>query len=117
LVRRRLDRADVVCYLSRMTMRRDPLYAGHRYRAEFISYAVRLYSRFPLSLRMIEKMLAPRRISVTYKTIGQSGPKFGREFADRILRRALCRGNKWRLDEVPTTIASNNHRRWRRRQT
>ena len=37
---------------------RDPIYAGHRYPAQIISYAVWLYFRFPLSLRMVEEMLA-----------------------------------------------------------
>ena len=49
-----------------MTTPRDPLYAGYRYPAELISYAVWLYFRFPLSLRMVEEMLAARGISVTY---------------------------------------------------
>jgi len=48
---------------------RDPIYAGHRYPAEVISYAVWLYFRFPLSLRMVEEMLAARGISVTHETI------------------------------------------------
>ena len=52
-----------------MTTPRDPLYAGYRYPAEIISYAVWLYFRFPLSLRMVEEMLAARGISVTYETI------------------------------------------------
>jgi len=39
---------------------RDSIYAGHRYPAEIISYAVWLYFRFPLSLRMVEEMLAAR---------------------------------------------------------
>ena len=43
-----------------MMTRRDPIYAGHRYPAEIISYAVWLYFRFPLSLRMVEEMLAAR---------------------------------------------------------
>ena len=34
--------------------------------AELISYAVWLYFRFPLSLRMVEEMLAARGISITY---------------------------------------------------
>src|SRR5271165_198104 len=34
---------------------RDPIYAGHRYPAEIISYAVWLYFRFPLSLRMVDR--------------------------------------------------------------
>jgi hypothetical protein len=78
-----------------MTMPRDPIYAGHRYPAEIISYAVWLYFRFPLSLRM-----AARGISVTHETIRQWGLKFGREFANRIRRRAPRRGDKWHLDEV-----------------
>jgi putative transposase len=45
---------------------RDPLYAGYRYPAVLISYTVWLYFRFPLSLRMVEEMLAARGISVTY---------------------------------------------------
>jgi putative transposase len=49
----------------------DPLYAGHRYPAEVICYAVWLYFRFPLSLRMVEEILAARGISVTYETIRQ----------------------------------------------
>jgi len=58
---------------------RDPIYAGHRYPAEIISYAVWLYFRFPLSLRMVEEMLAARGISVTHETIRQWGLKFGRD--------------------------------------
>src|SRR5208283_4483934 len=73
---------------------RDPLYAGYRYPAELISYAVWLYFRFPLSLRMVEEMLAARGISVTYETIRQWGLKFGREFANRIRRRAPRRPNQ-----------------------
>ena len=57
---------------------RDPIYAGHRYPAEIISYAVWLYFRFPLSLRMVEEMLVARGISVTHETIRQLSFKFGR---------------------------------------
>jgi putative transposase len=77
------------------TTARDPIYAGYRYPAEIISYAVWLYFRFPLSLRMVEEMLAARGISVTHETIRQWGLKFGREFANRIRQRAPCRGDKW----------------------
>ena len=46
----RLGGVGMVRYLSRMTAPRDPLYAGYRYPAELISYAVWLYFRFPLSM-------------------------------------------------------------------
>ena len=81
----------LVMYLNPMTPR-DPLYAGYRHPAELIAYAVWLYFRFPLSLRMVEEMLAARGISITYETIRQWGLKFGREFANRIRRRAPRRG-------------------------
>jgi hypothetical protein len=54
-----------------MTTHRDPNYAGHRFPPEIISHAVWLYFRFPLSLRMIEEMLAARGITVTHETIRQ----------------------------------------------
>ena len=100
-------------YLSRMTTPRDPLYAGYRYPAEIISYATWLYFRFPLSWRMVEEMLAARGLSVTYETVRQWGLKFGRDFANRIRRRAPRRGDKWHLDEVVLTIAGKKHWLWR----
>jgi putative transposase len=43
-----------------MTSSTKTLYAGHRFPPELISYTVWLYYRFPLSLRMVEEMLAFR---------------------------------------------------------
>ena len=81
-----LGELSVVGYRPSMTTFRDPLYTGYRDPADLISYAVWLYFRFPLSLRMVEEMLAARGVSVTYETIRQWGLKFGREFANRICR-------------------------------
>jgi len=47
-------------------------YAGYRFPPEVISYAVWLYFRFPLSLRMLEEMLAARSIDVTYETMSRA---------------------------------------------
>src|ERR687894_1369247 len=63
------------------------LYAGHRFPAEVISQAVWLYFRFPLSLRMVEEMLAARGIVVSHETVRQWALKFGQDFASRIRRR------------------------------
>jgi putative transposase len=52
-----------------MTTPAAPCYAGYRFPAEVISYAVWLYYRFPLSLRMVEEMLAVRGIAVSHETI------------------------------------------------
>jgi Transposase and inactivated derivatives len=54
-----------------MTTRLDPMYAGYRFPAEVISFAVYLYFRFPLSLRMVEEMLALRGITVNHETVRQ----------------------------------------------
>jgi putative transposase len=50
---------------------RDPLYRRHRFPAEIIAHAVWLYFRFPLSLRMVENLLAARGIIVSHQTIRQ----------------------------------------------
>src|SRR3954470_479487 len=90
-----------------------PSYAGHRFPAEVISYAVWLYFRFPLSLRMVEEMLAARGILVSYETVRQWARKFGQDFANRIRRRLPTAGDKWQLDEVVLKIAGKKHWLWR----
>jgi putative transposase len=52
-----------------MTALRDPLYRRHCYPAEAIGYALWLYFRFPLSLSVIEEMLAARGIAVSHETV------------------------------------------------
>ena len=52
------------------TPARSP-YAGHRFPPEVISQAIWLYFRFPLSLRMVEEMLAARGILVSHETVRQ----------------------------------------------
>jgi putative transposase len=62
----------------------------HRFPPEVISYAVWLYFRFPLSLRMVEEMLAARGICVTYETVRQWGKKFGKAFSDQMDRPTMA---------------------------
>ncbi len=88
-------------------------YAGYRFPAEVISHAVWLYFRFPLSLRMVEEMLAARGIVVSHETVRQWALKFGQDFANRIRRRLPCAGDKWHLDEVAIKIAGVPHWLWR----
>ena len=91
----------------------DPLYRRHRFPAEVISYAVWLYFRFPLSLRMVEEMLAASGIDVSHERVRQWAEKFGREYSNRIRRRAPARGDKWHMDEVVITIRGRKHWLWR----
>ena len=96
-----------------MTTPASPSYAGHRFPAEVISHAVWLYFRFPLSLRMVEEMLAARGIVVSHETIRQWALKFGQAFANQIRRRLPRAGEKWHLDEVAIKIAGKKHWVWR----
>ena len=84
-----------------------PSYAGHRFPAEVISHAVWLYFRFPLSLRMVEEMLAARGIIVSHETVRQWARKFGQAFANQIRRRLPAAGDKWHLDEVAILSAKS----------
>jgi putative transposase len=95
-----------------MSTPRDPLYRRHRFPPEVISYAVWLYFRFPLSLRMVEEMLAARGICVTYETVRQWAIKFGDAFSDQIRQRAPARGDQWHLDEVVISIAGEPYWLW-----
>ena len=88
-------------------------YAGHRFPPEVISHAVWLYFRFPLSLRMVEEMLAARGILVSHETVRQWARKFGQAFANQIRRRLPRAGDKWHLDEVALEIAGKTHWLWR----
>src|SRR3954462_6368736 len=90
-----------------------PSYAGYRFPPEVISHAVWLYFRFPLSLRMVEEMLAARGIVVSPEAVRQWARKFGQDFANRIRRRLPQAGDKWHLDEVAIKIAGVQHWLWR----
>jgi putative transposase len=90
-----------------------PRYARHRFPAEVISHAVWLYFRFPLSLRMVEEMLAARGIEVSHETVRQWALKFGQNFANKIRRRLPAVGDKWHLDEVVISISGKKHWLWR----
>jgi putative transposase len=71
-----------------------PSYVGYRFPPKVISHAIWLYYRFPLSLRMVEEMLAARGILVSHETVRQWALKFGQAFANRIRRRLPCAGDK-----------------------
>jgi transposase-like protein len=62
-----------------------PSYTGYRFPAEVISYAVYLYFRFPLSLRMVEEMLAVRGIEVSHE-----GPDLHHTNVHRFSTNPLC---------------------------
>ena len=84
-----------------MTSAAKSPYAGYRFPGEIISHAVWLYFRFPLSLRMVEEMLAARGIDVSHETVRQWARKFGQDFANQIRRRLPCPGDKCWVERPP----------------
>src|SRR5881227_2944937 len=96
-----------------MTSTTKSPYAGYRFPGEVISHAVWLYFRFPLSLRMVEEMLAARGIDVSHEAVRQWGRKFGQDFANQIRRRLPRPGDKWHLDEVCLMIRGKKRWLWR----
>src|SRR4051794_33070467 len=96
-----------------MTATTQAAYAGYRFPGEVISHTVWLYFRFPLSLRMVEEMLAARGIDVSHETVRQWARKFGQAFANQIRRRLPAAGDKWHLDEVCLMIRGTKHWLWR----
>lgn len=95
-------------------MSQNPVsYKRHRYPASVIAHAVWLYSRFLLSLRLVEEMLLERGVVVSYETIRCWAKKFAPDYAGRLRRKAPNPTDVWHLDEVVVTIGGRKHWLWR----
>jgi transposase-like protein len=92
---------------------RASLYRGHRFPAEVIAPAVRLYLRFALSYRDVEELLAERGVQVSYETVRRWVAKFGPFYADELRRREACPGRTWHLDERAVRLRGQLHWLWR----
>ncbi|MBZ6078038.1 IS6 family transposase [Microvirga puerhi] len=90
-----------------------PRHARHRFPAGVISCAIWLYFRFPLSLRMVEEMLAARGIEVSHETVRRWALKFGPAYARHLKRKPPSRRDIWHLDEVAVAIVGKKHWLWR----
>lgn len=88
-------------------------YKRHRFPPQIIAYAVWLYFRFPLSLRLVLEMLLERGILIAYETVRRWAHKFGSEYARRLKRKRPSRRDIWHLDELVITIAGKKHWLWR----
>ena len=98
---------------SASTVESEVSYRRHRFPRDVIALAVWLYYRFPLSLRMVEEMLASRGVEVSYETVRRWASKFGQAIARRIRGTRLPRGDKWHLDEMVVKINGRKHWLWR----
>ena len=88
-------------------------YKHHRFPPQVIAWAVWLYFRFPLSLRLVEEMLLERGVVVSYETIRRWGRKFGPAYARQLRRKKPSHRDMWHLDEVVIAIGGRTHRLWR----
>jgi len=88
-------------------------FKGHRFPAEVIRNAVRLYFRFSLSLSDVEELVAQRGIDVTYETIRCWTIKFGPLIARRLKKRRRPPTGRWHLDEMVCRIGGRRMYLWR----
>jgi putative transposase len=92
---------------------RDPLYRGYRFPAAIIGHAVWRYSRFALSQREVEELLAERGVQVSYEAIRLWCRRFGATFAAGLRGRRRRSADKRQLDEVPLKIKGRKYWLWR----
>jgi transposase-like protein len=71
------------------------------------------YSRFTLSLRDVEEMLAERGLDLTYETVRRRVTKCGPLFARELRKRRQRPTGRWHLDEMIVKIAGKRHWLWR----
>ena len=90
-----------------------PICYRHRFPGAVISYAVRLYFRFQLSLRDIEELLFERGAVVIYETIRRWCAKFGPTFAQRAQQARPRPDATWHLDEMFVSLHGERHVLWR----
>jgi putative transposase len=104
---------SVARYSGVMNNVRYARYRGHRCPADVIAQALWLDFRFPLSLRMVEDLLAVRGIIASHESVRRWAERFGRDFANQIRRRTPQSDDKWHLDDVVISINGKPHGLWR----
>ncbi len=93
------------------TSKTRSFFAGYRFPAEIIAHVVWLYFRFPLSLRMVDEMLAARGIVISHETVRQWALKFGRLFARALRRRQPKAGDDMEANKGHATTCLIHHMR------
>lgn len=85
----------------------------HRFPPDAIRHAVRLYSRFTLSIRDVEELMAHRGIVVSREAVRCWGNKFSPLIASNFRRRRSPPTGRWHLDEMVVKIAGRHMYLWR----
>ena len=74
-------------------------YRGHRFSPAIIQVTVWMYTRFTLSLRDVEELLAERGLDISYETVRRWFLKFGQVYARSIRQRRHRPTDRRYLDE------------------
>lgn len=86
----------------------------HRYPADVIRYAVSLYTRHGLSLKLVEEQMRDRGVEVSSEAIRGWTIKFADEVAHRASRSfGRPAEPRWRFDETVCTVAGRRAYLWR----
>ncbi len=88
-------------------------YRNRHFPPSIIQRAVWLYTRFNLSLRDVEELLAERGVQVSYETIRRWVMKFGPEVARRLSCDRPRPHPLWHLDEMYVSIGGRWMYLWR----
>ena len=84
---------------------------------EIIRLGVKMYIRYPLSLRQVEDLLFERGIDICHETVRFWWNRFGPMFAAEIRKRRIYHGSysnwRWHLDEVFVRINGKIRYLWR----
>src|SRR5215212_1624385 len=88
-------------------------YSGYRFPPDIIQRAVWMYSRFTLSFRDVEELLAERGITVSHESIRRWFHTFGPAIARRLRARRPRPHGRWHLDEMAVRISGKLMYLWR----
>ena len=92
---------------------RNISFKRHRFPPEVIRHAVWLYSRFTLSFRDVEDLLAERGLDISYETARRWFLKFGAPIARNLRHMRPTPGDYWHLDEMVIVIRGKRQWLWR----
>ena len=88
-------------------------FARHRFPPDIIRHAVWLYSRFTLSYRDVEDLLAERGLDISYESVRRWFMKFGAPIARNLRQMRPTASDYWHLDEMVIVIRGQRHWLWR----
>jgi transposase, IS6 family len=88
-----------------MQTRRPALFRGRHFEDEIIILCVRWYSRWCLTYRDLEELMAESALSVDHSTIARWVLRYAPDLNKRIRRDTRLPNRSWRVDETYVRVA------------